>query len=50
MLWTVSIVFFCLWLLGVLTPSTLNGYIHILLFAAAGTLLLRFFGQRNAID
>jgi Family of unknown function (DUF5670) len=50
MLWTISIVFFCLWLLGMLTPSTLNGYLHILLFFAVGTLLLRFFGQRNAID
>jgi Family of unknown function (DUF5670) len=50
MLWTVSILFFCLWLLGVLTASTFNGYIHILLFLAAGTLLLRFFGQRDAID
>lgn len=50
MLWTISIVFFCLWLLGILMPSTLDGYIHILLFLAAGTLLFRFFGRRSAID
>ena len=50
MLWTLSILFFCIWLLGILTPSTFNGYIHILLLLAAGTLLFRFFGQRNAMD
>jgi len=50
MLWTIFILLFSLWLLGVVTPSTLGGYIHILLFLAAGTLLLRFFGKRNAID
>jgi len=50
MLWTVFILFFSLWLLGILTPSTLGGYIHVLLFLAAATLLLRFFGRRSAID
>ena len=50
MLWTISILFFSLWLLGVLTPSTLDGYIHILLFVVAATLLVRFFGKTNAID
>jgi Family of unknown function (DUF5670) len=50
MLWTMSIVLFAFWLLGVLTPSTLNGYIHILLFLAAAALLIRFFGRNNAID
>ncbi len=50
MLWTISILFFCLWLLGILTPSTLNGYIHILLFLSAAPLLIRFFKNHNVSD
>lgn len=50
MLWTISIVFLCLWLLGVMTPSTLNGYIHIFLFLGLTTLLIRLLVRRNAID
>lgn len=50
MLWTIFILLFSLWLLGVATPSALSGYIHVLLFLAAGTLLLRFVGKRSAID
>ena len=38
MLWTISVIF-GLWLLGVSTPSTLHGYIHILLAFAVGTTL-----------
>jgi hypothetical protein len=49
MLWTIFILLFSLWFLGVVTPSTLGGYIHVLLFLAAGTLLLRF-SKRSAID
>lgn len=50
MLWTIFILFFCLWLLGVLTASALGGYANVLLVLAAATLLLRFFGKRSAID
>jgi Family of unknown function (DUF5670) len=50
MLWTMSIVCFCLWLLAILMPATFHGYIHLLLFVAATTLLLRLFGNRRAID
>jgi hypothetical protein len=50
MLWTICILFFSLWLLGVLTPSTLDGHIHILLFVVLVTLFVRFFGKTNAID
>ena len=31
MLWTILVVLFVLWLLGVLTSYTLGGFIHILL-------------------
>jgi len=40
MLWTISIIFLSLWLLGVTTPSTLHGYIHILLALAVVTTLI----------
>jgi Family of unknown function (DUF5670) len=50
MLWTMFIVFFSLWLLGVVTPSVLGGYIHVLLVLAVATLLLRFVAKRNAVD
>lgn len=50
MLWTIFILFFCLWLLGVLTPAAMSGYTNVLLALAVGTLLLRFFGKRSAVD
>lgn len=50
MLWTLFIVFFSLWLLGVVTPSVLGGYINVLLVLAVATLLLRFVAKRNAVD
>jgi Family of unknown function (DUF5670) len=50
MLWTISILFFCLWLLGALTPWAVGGYSNLLLALAAATLLFRFFGKRSAID
>lgn len=36
MLWTISVIFLSLWLVGISTPSTLHGYIHILLALAVG--------------
>jgi hypothetical protein len=50
MLWTIFILLFCLWLLGVLTPLAIGGYTNVLLVLAAATLLLRFFGKRSATD
>jgi Family of unknown function (DUF5670) len=50
MLWTISTLFFCLWLLGIMTPSTFNGYVHILLLLAVAPLLIRFFRKPHAMD
>ncbi|NLM09795.1 MAG: lmo0937 family membrane protein [Clostridiaceae bacterium] len=41
MLWTIAIVLFVLWLLGVVTSFTLGGFIHILLVVAVITVLIR---------
>lgn len=50
MVWTIFILLFSLWLLGVLTSSAMGGYSNVLLVLAAATLLLRFFGKRSATD
>ncbi|MDZ4182960.1 MAG: lmo0937 family membrane protein [Candidatus Cloacimonadaceae bacterium] len=41
MLWTIAIVLIVLWLLGVVTSYTINGFIHILLVIAIIVVLLR---------
>ena len=45
MVWTISVIFLSLWLLGISTPSTLHGYIHILLGLAVAAVWMR-----SAID
>lgn len=37
MFWTISVIFLSLWLVGISTPSTLHGYIHVLLGLAVAT-------------
>jgi hypothetical protein len=49
MLWTVSVILLTLWLLGVSTPSTLHGYIHILLALAVATSLLPLLRRRKKV-
>ena len=47
MLWTIFVVLFVLWALGLVTGATLNGYIHILLVVAVAVVLIRIIqGQR----
>jgi len=41
MLWTIFMVLLVLWLLGMVTSYTLNGFIHILLVLAVVVLLVR---------
>ena len=41
MLWTICIILFVLWLLGVVTSYTMGGFIHILLVIAIVVLLVR---------
>jgi hypothetical protein len=50
MLWTIAVFFLSFWLLGVLTPSTLNGHIDIFLYLSITALLIRLLGRRHAID
>jgi hypothetical protein len=47
MLWTISVILLSLWLVGVTTPSTLHGYIHILAALAVGTILFPLLRRRR---
>ena len=41
MLWTIAIILIVLWLLGIVTASTMGGFIHILLVIAIIVILVR---------
>ena len=47
MLWTIFVVLLILWVLGMLTSTTLGGFIHLLLVIAIAVVLIRVIqGQR----
>ena len=49
MLWTIFVLLLVLWLLGMVTSYTLGGFIHILLFLAIASVLIRIIQGRNPI-
>jgi hypothetical protein len=50
MLWTIFMVLLALWLLGMVTSYTMNGFIHILLVLALVVLLVRIIqGSRPVV-
>jgi len=49
MLWTIAVIFFVLWLLGLVTSVTLNGFIHVLLVLAVVIVLLRIIQGRRVL-
>jgi hypothetical protein len=50
MLWTILIVLFVLWLLGVVTSYTLGGFIHILLLVALAIFVINLIqGRRRMV-
>jgi len=49
MLWTIFTILVVLWLLGMVTSYTLGGFIHILLFLAVVTILIRVIQGRRVI-
>ena len=50
MLWTIFVILFVLWLLGLVSSYTLGGFIHILLVVAVVVLLIQLFsGRRPAL-
>jgi hypothetical protein len=44
MLWTIFMILLVMWLLGMVTSYTMNGFIHILLVVALVVLLVRVIG------
>ena len=49
MLWTICVVLFVLWLLGMVTSYTLGGFLHILLLLAIATVLIRVIQGRRPV-
>jgi len=47
MLWTISVVFLFLWLLGMATAYSFGGVIHVLLVLAVITILVRVVQRRG---
>lgn len=48
MLWTIAVVLFILWLLGLITSYTMGGFVHALLVIAVVIMLLRIISGRRA--
>lgn len=49
MLYTIAIILIILWLLGLVTSTTMSGFIHVLLVIAIVMLLLRVIGGRKPL-
>jgi hypothetical protein len=50
MLWTILVVLFVLWLLGVATSYTLGGFIHVLLLVALAIFVINLIqGRRRMV-
>ena len=47
MLYTIAVVLFVLWLLGLVTSTTMGGFIHVLLVIAIVVVLLRVISGRR---
>ena len=50
MLWTIFLVLFVLWALGLVTSYTLGGYIHLLLLLAVVALVIRLIQGRRLLS
>lgn len=49
LLWTIAIILFILWLLGMVSSYTLGGFVHVLLVLAIIVVLIRVIQGRRAI-
>ncbi|MCX7149914.1 MAG: lmo0937 family membrane protein [Rhodocyclales bacterium] len=49
MLYTIAVVLLVLWLLGLVTSTTIGGFIHVLLVIAIVVVLLRIISGRRVI-
>ena len=49
MLWTIFVILLVLWAVGVVTSTTLGGFIHLLLIVAIAVVLIRVIQGRQPI-
>ena len=49
MLWTITIILFILWILGLVSSYTLGGWIHVLLVLAIIVLIFNLMSGRRAL-
>ena len=50
MLWTIAVILFVMWALGLVTAYTMSGFIHILLVVAIVVVLIRVIqGRRHVL-
>ena len=49
MLWTIAVILFVMWALGLATAYTMSGFIHILLLLAIVVVLIRVIQGRRPI-
>ena len=49
MLWTIAVILIVLWLLGLISGTTINGFIHILLVIAIIVILVRIIQGRSVV-
>ncbi len=49
MLWTLFVILFIMWLLGMVTSYTIGGFIHILLILAIVSLLIQIITGRRPL-
>ena len=47
MLWTIALVLLVLWLLGLITGTTLGGFVHVLLVIAVIVIIYNLFMRRR---
>jgi len=49
MLWTITVLLFLMWLLGLISNVTLGGFIHVLLLLAIVSVLIRVIQGRRPV-
>ena len=49
MLWTVAVILLVLWALGLVTSTTMGGFIHVLLVVAVIVVLVRLISGRRVV-
>ena len=49
MLWTIAIILLVLWMLGMVTSTTMGGFIHVLVVIAIVVVLVRIIQGRRAL-